>query len=137
MHLTSLRLFGAGSLASALDLMHRVGSTLGQEFSGGRENRLSIGVIVQLAPVDGALTHALVEVGYTLNISACGACVVLSHPWRIGDLANVTSLNDRTTLRGNVAHCEKCSSNRYKIGLNFREQTLQWSVFTNSHAKSW
>lgn len=109
-----------------------VGSTCAQEFKGRMEERLVIAVIVQLAPVEGARTRALVEVGFTLNISPHGAYVVSSYPWEKGDLTDVTSLNDRTTLRGEVVHCQRRDCNRYGIGLNFIEQALNWSVFAKA-----
>src|SRR5215472_16249179 len=84
------------------------------------EKRVPIAIVVHLA---GAENHTAAgpELTYTDNISAHGACVISSHQWKSGEMAEVTSLNDRITLRGRVAYCAKREESRYYVGLYFNE----------------
>ena len=69
------------------------------------------------------------ELTYTDNISAHGACVISSRQWKSGEVAEVTSLNDRITLRGRVAYCAKREAGRYDVGLSFNEQEVTWNPY--------
>lgn len=97
------------------------------KFHGRMEKRLPIAIIVQLAsvrdePINGS------ELSSTDNISAHGACVVSSRPWKLGETIAVTSLKDQITLRGMVVHCQKRSDQRYAVGLAFRRGGVTWST---------
>ena|SRR5215472_3508321 len=92
------------------------------------EKRVPIAIVVHLARAEDH-TAAGPELTYTDNISAHGACVVSSRQWQSGELAEVTSLNDRITLRGRVAYCTKREESRYYVGLYFNEQEVTWNPY--------
>lgn len=92
------------------------------------EKRVPIAIVVRLAhaqaqPVDGG------ELTYTHNISLHGASVVSCRPWQTGDVAQVTSMKDETTLSGKVVYCRKHADGRYHIGLSFRDGSDTWSAY--------
>lgn len=92
------------------------------------EKRLPIAIVVRLThaqdpPVNGT------ELTYTDNISARGARVFSDHPWKAGDVAQMTSLKDEAPIRGKVVHCQKLADDRYIIGLNFLDPRVTWSAF--------
>jgi hypothetical protein len=92
------------------------------------EKRLPIAIVVRLAhaqdqPVNGA------EVTYTDNISAHGARVVSRRSWQAGDLAQLTSLKDESTIRGRVVYCTKLPDDRYFVGLSFQGQGVTWPMY--------
>jgi len=98
------------------------------EFEGRMEKRLPIAIVVRLAngksqPLSGA------ELTYTDNVSAHGARVVSNHAWETGEVAQVTSLKDETTLSGKVVYCKKLADSRYCIGLNFQDRRVTWSTY--------
>ena len=92
------------------------------------EKRLPIAIVVHLTrvkdqPVDGT------ELTYTDNISLHGARVISRRPWQVGEVAQVTSLKDETTIRGTVTYCAKLEDERYCIGLSFQNGGSTWSTF--------
>jgi len=99
------------------------------------EKRVPVAIVVHLARAEDH-TAGEPEVTYTDNISAHGACVISSHPWKSGEIADVTSLNDRITLRGRVAHCAKREAGRYDVGLYFDEQEVTWNPYNQTHRPS-
>ncbi len=102
-------------------------ATLGRH--GGRmEKRLPIAIVVNLSTVKGQSPNGT-ELTYTDNVSAHGACVLSSHPWGSGDVADVTSLVDDITLRGKVVHCDKRGEGRYAVGLSFQNGGVFWPVY--------
>jgi len=92
------------------------------------EKRVPIAIVVHLARADD-YTAAGPELTYTDNISAHGACVISSRQWKSGEVAEVTSLNDRITLRGRVAYCVKREAGRFDVGLYFNEQEVTWNPY--------
>lgn len=98
------------------------------KFRGRMEKRLPIAIIVQLAPVHAQPINGP-ELSFTDNISAHGACVVSSRPWKLSETIAVTSLQDQITLRGKVAHCQKRSDQRYAVGLAFQGGPVTWSKY--------
>lgn len=94
-------------------------------YVGRMEKRIPIALVVHLAlPRPESAKGA--ELTYTDNVSAHGACIVSTRSWHPGELAEVTSLKDDTTLRGKVIHCQKQSDDRYRVGLNFLGHTVSW-----------
>ena len=87
------------------------------------EKRLPVSILVNLAPVV-RLPADQAELTYTENVSDHGACVVSNHPWQCGEIAEVTSLLDQISLRGQVVHCRQCGDERYAIGLKFRNAVV-------------
>jgi hypothetical protein len=94
------------------------------------EKRVPVAIVVHLARAEDH-TAAGPELTHTDNISAHGAGVISSRHWKPGEVAEVTSLNDRITLRGRVAHCAKRQEGRFYVGLYFNEQEVTW----NAHVK--
>jgi len=92
------------------------------------EKRIPVAIVVHLAHAEDHKSQGF-ELTFTDNISAHGACVVSAHPWRRGEMADVTSLNDRITLRGIVAYCFQRDDKRYNIGLNFRQGEVTWHPY--------
>jgi hypothetical protein len=95
---------------------------------GRMEKRLPIAIVVRLAraldePANGA------ELTYTDNVSAHGARVISRRAWQSGDVVQITSLKDETTISGKVIYCQKLPDDRYCIGLNFKDRRLTWSAY--------
>lgn len=96
---------------------------------GGRmEKRLPIAIVVNLARQQDAGANGT-ELTYTDNISAHGACVVSSRLWHPGDVAEITSMRDQTSLLGKVIHCHKRDTGRYAIGLKFQDGHTPWTSY--------
>lgn len=89
------------------------------------ERRLLISIPVQLAQSQGEPSDET-ELTYTSNISAHGACVISNHPWRPGDVAEVTTLVDPLALRAKVVHCQRRDETQYLVGLAFRGNRVPW-----------
>jgi len=90
------------------------------------EKRLPIALVVNLAP---AQSPKGTELTYTDNVSAHGACVVSSHSWQLGEIAELTSMSDQVAMRGKVVHCQKRGDDQYVIGLKFPNCEVVWSVY--------
>jgi hypothetical protein len=94
------------------------------------EKRIPIALVVHLAQPKAQSGNGT-ELTYTDNVSAHGACVVSSRAWQLGELAEVTSLKDESTLRGKVIHCHKRTDDRYRVGLTFLGRTVSWVNYSN------
>jgi len=92
------------------------------------DKRLPIAMVVQLAQAREQRINES-EVTYTDNISVNGARVVSNRPWQAGQIVQLTSLKDETTIRGKIVYCQKLADDRYCIGLNFHERPVTWSTF--------
>lgn len=99
-------------------------------YVGRMEKRIPIALVVNLAPPQ-APSASGVEMTYTDNVSAHGACVVSNRLWQPGEIADVTSLKDETTLRAKVVHCHKRNDDRYRVGLTFLGRTVSWVNYSN------
>lgn len=106
----------------------RVNYTILDQLGGRMEKRLPVSIIVNLTMVQGQCPNGT-ELTYTDNVSAHGACVVSSHPWQLGEVAEVTSIVDQITLRGNVVHSHKRGDGRYAVGLKFHNGGVAWSTY--------
>lgn len=69
------------------------------------EKRVPAAIVVHLARAEDHTAEGQ-EMTYTDNISAHGACVISSRRWKPGEVAEVTSLNERITLLGRVTYCQ-------------------------------
>jgi len=96
------------------------------------EKRIPVAIVVHLAHADNHNSEGF-ELTFTDNISAHGACVVSARPWKRGEGADVTSLNDRITLRGRVAYCYQRDDKRYNVGLDFRQREVTWKPYTSPY----
>lgn len=94
------------------------------------EKRLPIAIVVHLAQA-GEHAAQNPEVTYTDNISGHGACVVSVRPWRAGEIAEITSLNDRINLHGKVVYCHRRGEGRYNVGVFFQDREVTWSPPTS------
>jgi hypothetical protein len=92
------------------------------------EKRIPIAIVVHLARV-GHQTAESAELTFTDNISAHGACVISARHWKAGEMAEVTSLNDKIMLVGRVTYCQKRADARYGVGLNFRDREVTWDPY--------
>ena len=105
------------------------GGMIGEMFEGRMEKRLPIALIVQLTQTQDGPSPPRLDLTFTDNISAHGACVVSSRPWKRGELMDVTSVKDQVTRRGKVVHCQKRPDGRYGIGLHFGEHAVAWFMY--------
>jgi PilZ domain len=69
------------------------------------------------------------ELTYTNNVSAHGACVLSNTPWRLGEMVEVTALEDEVPLRGKVVYCRRHIDNHYAVGLSFNGDQVTWSKY--------
>ena len=92
------------------------------------EKRIPIAIVVHLARAQDHTTERA-ELTFTDNISAHGACVVSARRWKPGEMAEVTSLNDKIMLVGKVTYCQKRGNDRYGVGLNFNDREVTWNPY--------
>ena len=92
------------------------------------EKRIPIAIVVHIARAEDH-TAERPELTFTDNISAHGACVVSSRRWKPGEVAEVTSLNDKIMLVGKVTYCQKRGDERYCVGLNFSDREVTWNPY--------
>ena len=97
-------------------------------FVGRMERRLPIAIVVRLAHEEDSPDNSE-ELTYTDNVSAHGARVISSRPWKTGEVAKVTSLKVEETMRGKVVYCQKRQEGRYFIGLDFLDRGVVWSTY--------
>lgn len=105
------------------------GRTIREKFDGRIEKRLAIALVVQLTQAQDGLSPPRLELTFTENISAHGACVVSSRPWRRWELMDVTSVKDHVTRRVKAIYCQKRPDARYSIGLRFTDHAVAWSTY--------
>jgi len=97
-------------------------------FAGRIEKRIPIAIVVLLVHAQtqvadgGELTH-------THNVSLHGASVASSDPWQIGEVAQVISFKDESTLSGKIVYCRQRVDGRYLIGLSFHDRRVTWSAY--------
>ncbi len=102
-----------------------------RKLDGRMEKRLSIAIVVRLTR-SGDLSPrspGAIELTYTDNVSAHGACVISRRPWRLGEIVEVTALEDEVPLRGKVVHCHKHTDDHYLVGLAFNRNQVTWSRY--------
>jgi hypothetical protein len=97
-------------------------------FVGRMEKRLPIAIVVRLTHAEDQPANGS-ELTYTDNVSAHGARVISRNPWQSGEVAQLTSLKDETTICGRVVYCQKLPDDRYCIGLNFQDRRVTWSTY--------
>jgi hypothetical protein len=98
------------------------------------EKRVPLAMVVNLTPTRVAQGNGS-ELTYTDNVSAHGACVVSNHPWQPGEIAEVTSMQDKVTMRGKVVHCHKHGDDQYSIGLSFQNGDVVWATYVRYAAR--
>lgn len=93
---------------------------------GRMEKRLPLMVAVRLEPAQGVGTHGR-EKAYIDNISPHGARVISRHPWLVGDVVKLTSLNEGPVC-GQVVYCQNLSDDRHAIGVHIAGRGIPWPV---------
>lgn len=96
--------------------------------SGRGERRLPITVLVRLALLDrgGAREY---EKTYTDNLSAHGVRLKSKRAWHPSEQAEITPLNEKSPICGEVVYCQKLDDAHFFIGLKFPRGRIPWSVF--------
>ena len=89
------------------------------------EVRTPLEVIVDLASVD---LRTPAQAGVTVNVSARGARVLTTRPWKPNDRLNVRSLLGTFRSRARVVYCVPTSNNEFAVGLQFFAAAGQWRL---------
>lgn len=89
------------------------------------EVRTAMKVTVDLSSLD---VRTPAQEGVTENISARGARVVTSKPWKPEDRLNVRSLLGNFRSRARVVYCEPVGGDLYAIGLQLLAAAGSWKV---------
>jgi PilZ domain-containing protein len=95
-------------------------------FNGREEKRLPIMMEVNLRPLERTAERR--ERTYTDNISAHGVRVRTSSPWQLGEQAEITPVKGEASMSAEVVYCQKLGSDRFFVGLRFRQSHNPWSV---------
>ena len=95
--------------------------------NGREERRLPIMMEVNLAP-PGRASVERCERTFTDNISPHGIRVQSSSAWRMGEQAEVIPMKGEIAMPGEVVYCQKVCSDRFFVGLRFREKQIPWSI---------
>lgn len=89
------------------------------------ENRTPTHVAVDLSGFD---VHAAAQQGITENVSARGARVVTSHPWRPNERVTVRSLLGSLRSRARVVYCQQLERGSFAIGLELCVSVGEWTL---------
>jgi hypothetical protein len=89
------------------------------------ENRTAMKVTVDLSSLD---FRTPAQEGVTENISARGARVVTSRPWKRNDRLNLRSLLGNFRSRARVVYCEPIGGDLYAIGLQLFAAAGNWRI---------
>jgi hypothetical protein len=89
------------------------------------EKRIPMAVAVQIS---GNERVPGIETTFTENVSARGARVVTTRPWRIEDRVMVASLPGGFRAKARVAYCQRLRDVGFAIGLEFLEPSGQWVI---------
>lgn len=87
------------------------------------EERLPLSVRVDLCSLD--VRHPAQE-GLTQNVSAHGARILSSNPWRMNERLNLWSLPGDFRARARVVYCQPCDQNSFAIGLQLLACSGDW-----------
>lgn len=96
--------------------------------SGRTDRRLPIGVAVRLGVLDGVGPREYEET-CTDNVSAHGVRVKSGRAWHPGEQAEITPLNEKSPIWGEVVYCQKVDDAGFSVGLKFQQGRIPWSVF--------
>ncbi len=94
---------------------------------GRMEKRLPIIIVVRLSRMP-RLPTSEEERTYTDNLSPHGARVFSRCGWQPGETAQVVTLKEESTMRGEVIYCQRLDHDRFCIGLKFAERPITWSA---------
>jgi len=89
------------------------------------EDRTPLEVLVDLASVDVRMPA---QEGVTVNVSARGACVLTTKPWKPNDRLNIRSLLGSFRSRARVVYCVPANDKQYAVGLQFSAAVGKWRM---------
>jgi PilZ domain len=89
------------------------------------EERIPLAVRVDLCSLN--VRHRAQE-GLTENISAHGARVVSSHPWKLNDRLNLWCLPGDFRARARVVYCKPLGRRSFAIGLQLLASSGEWKT---------
>jgi PilZ domain len=89
------------------------------------EERTPKQVAVDLTGLD---VRVKAQQGVTENVSARGARVVTSGPWKPNDRIVVRSLQGRLQSRGRVVYCQPLKTGFFAIGLALSASVGEWTL---------
>lgn len=69
------------------------------------------------------------------NISAHGARLYATGPWRLGEQVEITPVAEEPPLRGDVIYCHRLADDRFVVGLEFRSGPMLWSMLQKLKGK--
>jgi hypothetical protein len=108
---------------SILPVLRKTVGCLMQAIARRVEERVPRAVRVDLCSLD--VRHRAHE-ALTENVSAHGARVVSSNPWKLNDRLNLWSLPGDFRARARVVYCEPLGDNSFAIGLQLLASTGEW-----------
>ncbi len=106
-----------------LPVLRKAVGCLMQAIARRVEERRPLAVRVDLCSLD--VRHRALE-ALTENVSAHGARVVSSNPWKLNDRLNLWSLPGDFRARARVVYCEPLGRNSFAIGLQLLASTGEW-----------
>ena len=98
-----------------------------RSLDGRMEKRLPIIVVVRLSRMQDSPADEE-ERTYTDNVSGHGVRVFSRRPWRPGEQARVTPLNEESPMHGEVVYCQRLDNDHFCIGLKFQARPATWST---------
>jgi hypothetical protein len=98
-----------------------------QILNGRMERRLPIIVAVWLSRVRGL--PASEEVTYTDNLSIHGVRIVSNYSWRLGELAQITPVQNEPSMQGEVVYCQSFGNKGFCVGFRLQER-VTWSALS-------
>lgn len=69
------------------------------------------------------------------NISAHGARLYATGPWRLGEKVEITPVAGEPPLRGGVIYCQKLADDRFVVGLELHGGPTLWSMLQKLQGK--
>jgi len=93
------------------------------DISKRTEDRTPMKISVDLASLD---VRTLAQEGITENVSARGARILTSKPWKPNDRLNVRSLLGNFRSRARVVYCVPVDAGQFAIGLQLFATAGTW-----------
>ncbi len=69
----------------------------------------------------------LVELCYTVDVSAHGARVLTKNPWQSNQHLTVRSVQGNLYSQARVAYCQSVDGRSFAIGVELRQPTADWT----------
>lgn len=107
---------------------------LNSRLTGREEKRLPIMMEAKLASAENANAEREEKV-HVENISAHGARLYATSPWRLGEQVEITPVVEEPALRGDVIYCQKLGEDRFVVGLRLETGPGLWSVLRKLKGK--